>query len=232
MQQTTLRQQAYQHLRARLLDGELTAGTQLSEPDLAKQLGMSRTPVREALRQMENEGLLDYAPRFGAMVRIPDRQELGQMYDVRAALESYAAAQAAQTIDPGEETQLDAALRTMRDIAGRLPQHDGAVLENPDLGEFIRADMTFHRIIIQAAGNQYMSRILDGTHLLVRVFTGTSWQYNAERLNEAVRFHERLVDALKNRDSEAARLLSVEAMSVARDNALRAWDQQRIDDVV
>ena len=100
MRQTTLRQQAYQHLRERILSGELGAGTQLSEPDLAKQLGMSRTPVREALRQMENEGLLDYAPRFGAMVRVPDRDELSDMYAVREALESYAAAEAAAKIKP------------------------------------------------------------------------------------------------------------------------------------
>ena len=95
MRPTTLRQQAYLRLRERLVSGELRAGMQLSEPDLAKQLGMSRTPVREALRQMENEGLIDYAPRFGAMVRAADRDELAEMYAVREALESYAAAQAA-----------------------------------------------------------------------------------------------------------------------------------------
>ena len=66
------------------IPGELSTGMQLSEPGLAKQFGMSRTPVREALRQLENEGLLDYAPRFGAMVRVPDRDELSEMYSFRA----------------------------------------------------------------------------------------------------------------------------------------------------
>ncbi|MHC4876773.1 MAG: GntR family transcriptional regulator [Planctomycetota bacterium] len=227
MQLTTLRQQAYQHLRERLLSGELTAGTQLSEPDLAKQLGMSRTPVREALRQMENEGLLDYAPRFGAMVRVPDREELGEMYAVREALESFAAAEAARNIRRVDLEKLETEFQRMSDLAGTISVTGDSVLDGDELRDFIQADMNFHGIIIDAAGNRYMSRILDDTRLLVRVFTSTSWQYDAEKLTEAIEFHRRLLTAMQNRDSEAARLATVEAMRVARDNALRAWDRQQ-----
>ena len=227
MQLKTLRQQAYQHLRERLVSGELTAGTQLSEPDLAKQLGMSRTPVREALRQMENEGLLDYAPRFGAMVRVPDREELGEMYAVREALESFAAAEAARNIGPRDLEKLEAEFQRMSDLAGTVSAAADSVLDGDELRDFIQADMNFHRIIIEAAGNRYMSRILDDTRLLVRVFTSTFWQYDTEKLTEAIEFHRRLLTAMQNRDSEAARLATVDAMRVARDNALRTWDRQQ-----
>lgn len=227
MQLKTLRQQAYQHLRERLVSGELTAGTQLSEPDLAKQLGMSRTPVREALRQMENEGLLDYAPRFGAMVRVPDREELGEMYAVREALESFAAAEAARNIGPRDLEKLEAEFQRMSDLAGTGSAAADSVLDGDELRDFIQADMNFHKIIIEAAGNRYMSRILDDTRLLVRVFTSTFWQYDAEKLTEAIEFHRRLLTAMQNRDSEAARLATVDAMRVARDNALRTWDRQQ-----
>jgi len=226
MPPTTLRQQAYLHLRECLLSGELRAGTQLSEPDLAKQLGMSRTPVREALLQMENEGLLDYAPRFGAMVRVPDRGELGEMYAVREALESYAAAEAAQKIGPSDLLKLEAAFDQMRGIAERFRASGQAVLDGALLRDFIEADLTFHKIIIATAGNRYMSKILDDTRLLVRVFTATFWQYDAEKLAEANRFHMRLLEAMQNRDSESAQAATVEAMRVARDNALQAWDRQ------
>jgi DNA-binding GntR family transcriptional regulator len=230
MQQTTLRQQAYLHLRERLLSGELAAGTQLSEPDLAKQLGMSRTPVREALRQMENEGLLDYAPRFGAMVRTPDRDELSEMYAVREALESYSAAEAAQKIGPAGLTELEAAFQQMRQIADTFRGNGGTLLEGVALRDFVQADIQFHKIVITAAGNRYMSKILDDTSLLVRVFTTTSWQYDASKLDEAVEFHRRLLVAMQNRDSESARQASIEAMGVARGNALRAWDQNHNED--
>jgi DNA-binding GntR family transcriptional regulator len=226
MPRSTLRQQAYLHLRDSLLSGQLRAGTQLSEPDLAKQLGMSRTPVREALLQMENEGLLDYAPRFGAMVRVPDRGELGEMYAVREALESYAAAEAAQKIGPPDLAKLEIAFSQMCDIAARFRESEQTVLDGSLLRDFIEADIAFHKIIIAAAGNRYMSKILDDTRLLVRVFTATFWQYDAEKLTEANRFHRRLLEAMQNRGSESARVATVEAMRVARDNALQAWDQR------
>lgn len=227
MQPTTLRQQAYLHLRERVLSGELRAGTQLSEPDLAKQLGMSRTPVREALRQMENEGLLDYAPRFGAMVRTPERDELEEMYAVREALESYAAAEAAQKIGPAELEKLAGAFQQMCDIAVKFGDSGRAVLDGSHLRDFVQADLTFHKIVLAAAGNRYMSKILEDTRLLVRVFTTTFWQYNAEKLSEAIKFHQRLLTSMQNQDSESARVATVEAMRVAWDNAIQAWDQQQ-----
>lgn len=226
MPPTTLRQQAYLRLRKRLLSGELRAGMQLSEPDLAKQLGMSRTPVREALRQMENEGLLEYAPRFGAMVRAPDREELGEMYAVREALESYAAAEAAARMAPPDLKKLEETLQQMLRIADRFRAGGENVLPDLLLQDYLQADLEFHKIITGAAGNRYMTKILDDTRLLVRVFTATSWQYDQEKLNEANRFHERLFEAVQRRDGEAARCAAVEAMRVARENAITAWEQQ------
>jgi DNA-binding GntR family transcriptional regulator len=226
MPPATLRQQAYTSLRERLLSGELRAGMQLSEPDLAKQLGMSRTPVREAIRQMENEGLLEYAPRFGAMVRIPDRDELGEMYAVREALESYAAAEAAARIAPPDLKKLEQTFGQMLQIADRFRESGESELPDLLLRDYLQADLDFHKIVIASAGNRYMAKILDDTRLLVRVFTATSWQYDQKKLNEANRFHERLLEAMQHRDGEAARSATVEAMRVARENAIKAWAQQ------
>jgi DNA-binding GntR family transcriptional regulator len=117
MQPTTLRQRAYRRLRAKFFSGELVAGMTLTENQLAKELGMSRTPIREAIRQMEMEGLLDYAPRYGAVVRSPDARELDEMYSVREALESHAAAAAAQRISPDSLSKLDVLYRNMNEIS-------------------------------------------------------------------------------------------------------------------
>ncbi len=230
MPQMTLRQRAYLHLRERLLSGGLGAGAQLSEPDLAKQLGMSRTPIREALRQLENEGLLDYAPRFGAMVRVPDRDELGEMYAVRAALESYAAAEAAEKISRSELEQLEDDFDQMCCTADAFRESGRELMDASELKEFNRADMSFHKVLIAAAGNRYMSKILDDNRLLVRVFTATFWRYDKAKVDEAIQFHCRVLAAMQTGDGESARMATSQAMTVARENALQAWDQQDHED--
>ncbi|GAB6165583.1 GntR family transcriptional regulator [Thermostilla marina] len=220
----TLRQQAYERLKDFLLRGELRAGMQLSEPELARRLGMSRTPVREALRQMENEGLIEYAPRFGAAVRVPHRKELEEMYAVREVLESFAAAEAAVNITAEELARLEATFDEMREIADAFRARGEPVLAGEALEKFVALDIRFHRTVIDAARNRYMSKILEDTRLLVRVFTATFWEYDRPKLDEAERFHRRLVEAMNARDAEAARTATVEAMRVARQNAVTAWE--------
>ena len=225
MQPTTLRQRAYRRLRAKFFSGELVAGMTLTENQLAKELGMSRTPIREAIRQMEMEGLLDYAPRYGAVVRSPDARELDEMYSVREALESHAAAAAAQRISPDSLSKLDVLYRNMNEISFEFRRSGEPFLEGELLRRYLASDLEFHGIVVDAAGNRYLSKIVSENRLLVRVFTSTFWRYDREKLDESNRFHKRLLDALRIRDVEAARIATVEAMQVSRENALRAWDQ-------
>lgn len=224
MQPITLRQRAYRRLRDEFLAGELIAGMTLSENQLAKELGMSRTPIREPIRQMEMEGLLDYAPRYGAVVRTPDARELGEMHKVREALESYAAAAAAQSISAQSLKQLAKLWETMQEIHQEFEQSGEPFLEGDLLQKYLAVDLQFHRVIVDAAGNRYLSKIVDDTRLLVRVFTSTFWRYDREKLRQANRFHERLVDALESKDAEAARAATVEAMQVTKENAQRAME--------
>jgi len=99
-------------------------------------------------------------------------------------------------------------------------------LEGDLLQEFLDVDLEFHQLIVEASGNRYLSKIVEDTRLLVRVFTSTFWRYDRQKLAEANRFHQRLLDALRAQDTEAARIATVEAMRVAKRNALQAWDQQ------
>ncbi len=222
----TLRQRAYCRIHDKFLSGELVAGMTLSENQLAKELGMSRTPVREAIRQMEMEGLLDYAPRFGAVVRTPSARELGEMYAVREALESFAAEAAAETISSESLARLDELLDAMQQISREFERSNKAFLEGEILRRFLEVDLEFHQVIVDATGNRYLSKIVKDARLLVRVFTSTFWRYDRENLAKANGFHKRLLDALRARDTDAARIATVEAMRVAKKNALQAWDQQ------
>ena len=188
MQPTTLRQRAYRRLHAKFLSGELVAGMTLTENQLAKELGMSRTPIREAL-------------------------------------ESLAAAAAAQRISPDSLSKLDGLWGNMNEISLEFQQSGEPFLEGDLLRRYLASDLEFHQIVVDAAGNRYLSKIVNDTRLLVRVFTSTFWRYDREKLNESNRFHLRLLEALRCKDAEAARIATLEAMQVSRDNALRAWNQ-------
>ena len=223
----TLRQQAYISLRQRLVSGELAAGTQLNESTLAVELSMSRTPIREAIRQMEMEGLVEYTPRFGATVRVPERDELAEMYTVREALESYAAAEAALRISEEARSRLEQLLIQMKQIAGEFQRSGEPYLNGESLERFLCVDLTFHQTVIGASGNRYISRILDGACLLARLFRSTLWIYDPPAIAEANRFHERLLEALRQRDAEEARSCTIEALKVSKANALKRWDEQQ-----
>lgn len=226
MERLTLRQEAYGRIRERILSGDLSAGMPLSEVELGRQLGMSRTPVREAIRQMEIEGLVDSAPGLGAVVRVPERGELEEMYDLRESLESYAAVRAAERIGAGHLERLDHIRAEMDTIARTVPRARGRHLGGDTLRRFIELDMDFHRVIFEAAANRFLTRILDGTRLLTRLFTSTFWRYDRPALDRASRFHGELVRAMRGRDPEAARRSTVEAIRLSRRNALVAWDQR------
>jgi DNA-binding GntR family transcriptional regulator len=91
---------------------------------------------------------------------------------------------------------------------------------------FLDVDLEFHQVIVFAAGNRYLSKTVKDARLLVRVFISTFWRYDGEKVAEANRLHKRLLDTLRAQDSEAARIATVDAMQVAKKNALEAWDQQ------
>ncbi|RYZ64370.1 MAG: GntR family transcriptional regulator, partial [Proteobacteria bacterium] len=95
----TSRQKAYVFIQRKLLEGEIRAGDLVSELALAAEIGMSRTPIREAIGQLELEGLFDKVPRVGTLVRLPDQRELRELYEVREALESHAASVATSVLD-------------------------------------------------------------------------------------------------------------------------------------
>ena len=99
---SSVREAAYGHLRDSILRGSLLPGTRISEPNLAEQLGISRTPVREALQRLSQEGLVELTPAKGARVRVLSAEEVREVYEARAMLEGEAARLAAERASEGE----------------------------------------------------------------------------------------------------------------------------------
>src|SRR4051794_8529863 len=98
MSEISLRERAYRHIQRKILAGEIPSGGKVSEQSIAEELGISRTPVRSAIHELETEGLLEQVPRYGTIVRQADRRDIVELFDLRMALESFAAEIAADAI--------------------------------------------------------------------------------------------------------------------------------------
>src|SRR3954466_14433290 len=152
----TLVQKAYDHIQASILSGHLPAGSVVSEAALAKSLGISRTPVGEAIRQLSREGLVQQGPRYGTIVKPIDRRELIELYEMRAALESYAAGKAAERFEEQTIGQLQKFCDVMHTIAEEPESAGAGELDESNLSRFLAADMAFYMTIIESVGNRRM----------------------------------------------------------------------------
>lgn len=199
---------ARQHILTGIARGSFPAGTALSEVALATDLGISRTPVREALGQLIAEGMLQRTGR-GAIVAEPTRHDIIELYDLREALEVHAIGKvAAQGLSPRMLEPLEALVEEMQTIATELKKSGKAALEDDSLKQFVTCDLRFHTLLLQAAGNQRMLKILDSTSLLLRVFALPREHHTLSLVSEVQRFHRRILDAVaKGRRAEAMELL-------------------------
>lgn len=180
-----------ERLRSAILAGELAPGTRLSVPELAKQLQVSRSPVREAVLLLVGEGLAVEYTRRGVEVARLELSDLLELYELRAAIESLAARQAAERMS---STDL-AALRGVLDAQG------AAALQNPRL--FRELDTRFHQIILDRCGN---SRLQRHAHLLVRemVLARPLLLSDPHHLTRSFEEHRSVERALRQRDGPSA----------------------------
>lgn len=187
-----LRDVVFNTLRQAILKGELRPGERLMEIQLAQRLGVSRTPVREAIRKLELEGLVLMVPRKGAEVAEITVKDLEDVLEVRAALEELAAKIACDHIT-------DEQLQELKRAAGDFKK----VLDTDDLTSCVQADMRFHEIIYNATDNARLLQILNNLREQM-------YRYRMEYLKDRemypvlLREHETIREALGARDREKA----------------------------
>lgn len=191
---STSTETARQTIRAAILSGEFSPGMRLREAELAERTGVSRTPVREALRLLESEGLITFEPHRGARVSTQSAQELYDLFELRALLEGHAAAVAAQRIQADELAHLD-------ELAARMAE----LLDQPDTSdEMTTLNGEFHRSIANAARVDHLSTVVP-TLMHVPLILRTFRVYSADRLRSSVQQHLELTQALRHRDADWAR---------------------------
>ena len=187
---TVLREQVKEVLLERILDGTYAPGDRLVETRIAQELGTSQAPVREALRELELLRFVESKPYVGARVREVSEEELAEIYPVRAAIEEVAAREAAVRLDGGVEHLADE-LEAMRKAA-----------DAGDLHGQVEADVRFHRLIVEAAGNRTLLEVWSSLRVEARTIV-TVLATGIDR-HELAEMHRPILDALAAGDPAAA----------------------------
>jgi len=201
---TLLPEKIYNHLRKKLLAGEFHAGTRLDYKKISTELGVSTTPVREAMGKLASEGLVDLVPRAGAIVRKLGEQEAVQLYGVREAIETYAAAKATEMISERGLNQLEALLKKMHGLIESACPGPDDIMTGESLVGFLEADLAFHMTIIEAAGNPKLTKLAGDSHIHSRIFGVERFGHEKALLEEADEIHNSIYQALRARDGAAA----------------------------
>ncbi|TSA29491.1 MAG: GntR family transcriptional regulator [Verrucomicrobiaceae bacterium] len=215
---------AYQHLKKMLLSGELAAGDKISEVQLAADLGMSRTPVREAIRRLEVEGVLEPVASSGTFVKHAERSTIIEVYELRIAIESFAVQKAARRMKPAQMKhgqdlcdQMLAAIRDFRDSGKPYMTGD-------PLRRYLNADISFHLLLLNAAENRHALAIYNDLNLRTAIFGFRSHDRDLRHVARVWCQHARVARALRKRDSKSA-LRSLEThMFASMEAALDAYD--------
>lgn len=182
-------------LRAAILGGALAPGSRLGEVELAEQLGVSRTPVREALRRLAADGLVDVLPNRGARVARWTPADLEEIYELRALLESHGAARAATRIAAEELPRLTRLCIDMESCAGRG--------RGRDLDQLATLNTDFHRRILAAAASPRLGGLME-TVVAVPLVLRTFERYSPAALRRSMGHHREIVAALTAHDPEWA----------------------------
>lgn len=205
----TLAERVFQQLQQDIVRGDLAPGSKITEPGLAKAYGISRGPLREAMRRLEAHRLIQRVPHVGARVVQLSMKELLELFDLREALESMAARLAAQHMTSDE-------IQGLRDV---LAVHESqSDLKRGEAYYQREGDLDFHYRIVQGSHNKMLMNLLcDDLYYLVRLYR-TQFSASGTRPQRAFVEHHRIVDAIEAGDEELAELLMRRHVSASRTN--------------
>lgn len=204
-----LRELVFEALREAIVNGTLAPGERLMEVQLAEELGVSRTPVREAIRRLELEGYVVMVPRKGAYVASMSAKDVAEVFEIRTALEGLAAELAAERITEEELEELE---RKLHYVALRV--------EEGDLEKLVEADTEFHDLLYRASRNQRLVQIIGNLREQIQRFRAASLA-TPGRMQETLEEHKKIVEAVAKRNGALARRLAEEHIENAENKMLQ-----------
>ncbi len=210
-----LREVVCEALRDAIRDGILKPGERLMEIQLAEELGVSRTPVREAVRKLELEGYVIMMPRRGTYVADLSIRDINEVFEIRTSLESLASGLAAERITEEELERLQ-----------RLLVSIGAHITSGDMEQIVATDTEFHELLYQASRNQRLVGIISNLREQLTRFRTTSMSFPG-RLTATLEEHREIVEAIAQGDVRAARKAAERHMERSEQTLLASMEAMK-----
>jgi len=204
----TLREKIVETVRNAIVNGQIPAGARVAEPELADRFGISRTPIREAFRQLESEGFITVIPRKGAIVASLSAKDISDFYDLKMVLEGYAARCATRVLTEKEMAKMEAVNRQMEVAAAKKDLRKVLVLHNE-----------FHDIFLKACGNEKLHAIV---HNMVMQFQRFRLILAMRgKIEGSIRQHREIIDAFRKRNPDMAESLVIKNAQYGKKVLLR-----------
>ncbi|MGB4600174.1 MAG: GntR family transcriptional regulator [Trichlorobacter sp.] len=191
----TLREKILENIRDAIISGTMPPGSRVSEPDLAERHGISRTPIREAFRQLESEGYLTVIPRKGALVSAFSPKDVEEFYAIKSILEGYAARRACKNLSDREIDRMQTINERLREMANQ-----------GDVKHFFKVHNDFHDLFIKASDNEKLRDMIN--NLVTRFQRLRLMSLSVPgRMAVSVQEHTKIIEAFRRRDCETAEAL-------------------------
>jgi len=218
----SLRAAAYAAIRAAILSGQLKPGQRLFEAELAEQLGVSRAPVREALRQLVSEDLVRSEPHRGTHVTDLSPHDMWEVYTLRAAVEGLAVSLVAGSSEPEVAERLAIILSGMR-----------AAAEQGQWAKLSELDMHFHETICSATGHRRLLEVWNCMHAQIRMFVAMTDEHDTLPPDERIRCHEVVLEAIRRGNpTQAEELLKDHILTVGKRIVVKLEQMERAQELV
>lgn len=204
----TLREKIVETVRNAIVNGQIPAGARVAEPELADRFGISRTPIREAFRQLESEGFITVIPRKGAIVASLSAKDISDFYDLKMVLEGYAARCAAKVLTEKELTKMEAVNRQMEMASTKK-----------DLRKVLSLHNEFHEIFLKSCGNEKLYSIVQNMVMQFQRFRLILAMRG--KLEGSIRQHREIIEAFRRQDADLAESLVIKNAQYGKKVLLR-----------
>ena len=201
---TNLNEKAYAFILQKLSAGELKPGQKLSEPTLARACGVSRTPMREAVRRLVEEGVLYQVVKSGTYVTGFGAKDVSDAYAIRSAIESAMLEEAVTKLTKRDFTILQDSCVNMHAAIEAMRKAKMDIMTGKPEGDFLKSDILFHLTLLRASGNSLAEKIIVNAYRLNQFFGTHSHQRTLEHVTSAWKFHCEILRACKKRDARSA----------------------------
>ena len=224
----SIREKAYLYIQQLVARGTLSAGSGISELQLAKDLGSSRTPVREAMNQLAAEGMLEQAPGGGMLVAHIKREDIIELYELREALEVYAVARvAAVPLSAEDRLRLQESVDGIGLLQKELAKSKKSALNDTQMEHFLSYDLGFHALLMSMTHNSRLQKIINDTRLLISVFAIRRRGHDLATLKSIQQYHQSILDAVVLGKLDAAMTALSEHIRASQTERLMEYDYWR-----